>query len=87
MAVANLTEHEAYSLLNDLRQGLNADGYDLVVAGLADKLELRVVATEAACEDCLVPKDIMSAIFASALQQGGKQITAEDILLEYPAEH
>jgi hypothetical protein len=87
MAIGELTEHDAAALLNDLRTGLNADGYDLEVSGVDDKVELTIVARDDACEDCLVPKDVMGQIMAAALQQGHQGITAEDIVLRYPAEH
>lgn len=87
MAVRDLTQDDASRLLDDLRQGLNADGYDLRVA-VDGRVQLRiVVAREDACEDCLVPKEIMSQMAAAALQERDGGITAADIDLLYPAEH
>jgi hypothetical protein len=51
-----------------------------------DIVELTIVARDDACEDCLVPKDVMRQIM-DALQQGHQGIPAEDIVLRYPAEH
>lgn len=88
MAIGNLTRSDASALLDDLRIGLNADGYDLEVAAVDDKVQLRiVVARENACEDCLVPKDIMGQIAATALRERDAGVTADDIVFSYPAEH
>jgi hypothetical protein len=69
-----------------VRTGFNADGSDLEVSGVNDIVELTIVARDDACEDCLVPKDVMRQIM-DALQQGHQGIPAEDIVLRYPAEH
>ena len=44
VALGNITEQDASTLLNDLRLGLNADGYDLLVSAIDDKLRLDIVA-------------------------------------------
>lgn len=86
MALGKLTEQDAASLLNDLRLGLNADGYDLLVSGIDDKLRLSIVARDGSCEDCLVPETTMSQYAAAALQERYSSITADDIVLRYPAQ-
>lgn len=87
MAIGNLTEQDASSLLNDLRLGLNADGYDLQVSGIDDKIRLSiVVAREGNCEDCLVPREVMGQYAALALQERYTGITPDDIVLRYPVE-
>src|ERR1700753_2948190 len=57
--------------LQGLRQGLNADGYDIewTVAGGAStgEVAIRVVAGPDACADCLVPGPVMQAIMSEAL--------------------
>lgn len=88
MAVGDLTPSDASRLLSGLREGLKSDGYELEVSNVDGKLQLRiVVAREDACEDCLVPKEIMSQVAAVALHEGSTSITADDIVLRYPAEH
>jgi hypothetical protein len=88
MAIGTLSASEVSALLGDLRDGLNSDGYDLRVSSSADKLELDiVVAREDACADCLVPKEIMAQIAAMAIQEKHSGVTADDIVLRYPAEH
>ena len=87
MAIGNLTAQDASSLLSDLRLGLNADGYDLEVTGIDDKLRLSiVVAREGNCEDCLVPPEVMGQYAASALLERYSGITPDDIVLRYPIE-
>ena len=88
MTLGAMTPDEASALLQDLRGGLEADGYDLKVSGAQGKLHLSiVVAREDACEDCLVPKPIMAQIAVMALQQKSDAVTADDLILLYPAEH
>jgi hypothetical protein len=86
VAIGELTEQDASSLLNDLRLGLNADGYDLEVSGIDDKLRLNIVALENSCEDCLVPAATMSQYAASAIQERYATITPDDIIFRYPVE-
>lgn len=86
MAIGNLTEQDASTLLNNLRLGLNADGYDLLVSGIDDKVRLNIVARDGSCEDCLVPREVMGAYAASALQEQYAGITPDDIDLRYPVE-
>ena len=88
MSLGVLTESDAFGLLMELREGLKADGYDLRVSKAAGKLHLQIVAMQAdACEDCLVPKEIMAQIAAMAIHEKHSEVTADDIVLQYPAEH
>lgn len=86
MALGSITEQDASTLLNDLRLGLNADGYDLVVSALDDKLRLDIVAQDDSCEDCLVPKETMTQYAVDALQERYAGITHDDIVMAYPAQ-
>ncbi len=65
--------------LQGLREGLNADGYDIEwtlaagdpagdpAADPAGEVAIRVVAGPDACADCLVPAPVMQAIMSEAL--------------------
>jgi len=78
------TAEEVTSSLGALRTGLNADGYNLELMSIDDKVRLKVVALENACEECLVPKEVMARILASQIET---PIAPEDIAITYPIEH
>ncbi len=70
--------------LRSFEDTLNSDGYTLNVESVKDGcLNLAILATENACEDCLVSKDIMQMMFLNKL--GGTGI--QDIEFRYPNEH
>ena len=55
--------------LSEVRGVLQADGYELRVDGLeGGLLRLTVIAGEDACEECLMPKDIMVMMVQDSLQ-------------------
>ena len=62
-----------------LRSTLAADGYELDVAEEGDRVRVTIIATDQACADCLVPKDLMRAILAQTLG-----VPADAIDLTYP---
>ncbi len=62
-----------------LRSTLAADGYELEVSEAGDRVRVAIVATDRACADCLVPKDLMRAILAQTLS-----VPADAIDLTYP---
>jgi hypothetical protein len=62
-----------------LRSTLAADGYELDVAEDGDRIRVTITATDRACADCLVPKDLMRAILAQALS-----VPQDSIDLTYP---
>ena len=86
MALGSITQEDATTLLNDLRLGLNADGYDLLVSAIDDKLRLDIVARDDSCEDCLVPKETMTQYAVDALQERYGGVTSDDIVMAYPAQ-
>jgi hypothetical protein len=67
--------------IEPLAQSLAADGYELKVAGNGPRVAVTVVAGPDACEDCLVPKDLMRGILANALGADGDSID-----ITYPKE-
>jgi hypothetical protein len=62
-----------------LRSTLAADGYELEMAEVGDRVRATITATEQACADCLVPKDLMRSILAETLG-----VPADAIDLTYP---
>jgi len=58
------------SHLEGFREGLVADGYDLVVDGFADgTARLRITAGPDACAECLVPKKLMVSMLEESLKE------------------
>ena len=64
-----------------LAQSLEADGYLMAIDGDEARISVVITATPEACEDCLVPKDLMRGILSSALGVGGDTID-----ITYPAD-
>ncbi len=62
-----------------LRSTLAADGYELEMAEEGDRVRVTITATDQACADCLVPKDLMRSILAQTLS-----VPADAIDLTYP---
>jgi hypothetical protein len=62
-----------------LRSTLAADGYELDVAEGGGRVRVTITATDQACADCLVPKDLMRGILAQALG-----VPQDSIDLTYP---
>lgn len=79
-----MSDSNTATALTGLREGLQADGYDLVVEDHADDLlALRVVALDNACEDCLVPKDLMESVILDALPD---DLGVRQVSLRYPTD-
>jgi hypothetical protein len=64
-----------------LRSALAADGYEMDVAEEGDRVRVTITATEQACADCLVPKDLMRSILGDTLG-----MPPDAIDLTYPPE-
>jgi hypothetical protein len=65
----------------ELRSSLAADGYELDIAESGDRVSVTITATEQACADCLVPKDLMRGILGKTLG-----VDRDAIDLTYPAD-
>jgi molybdopterin/thiamine biosynthesis adenylyltransferase len=50
-----------------LSSALEADGYHMAIEELDSKLSVVITAGPDACEDCLVPKDLMRGMLSSEL--------------------
>jgi hypothetical protein len=57
-----------------LAQSLEADGYRMAIDGDDSRISVVISATPEACEDCLVPKDLMRGILSNALGVSGDVI-------------
>ena len=64
-----------------LASTLEADGYHLAIEELDSRLSVTITAGPDACEDCLVPKDLMKVMLEQALG-----VPAQSIGLRYPGE-
>ena len=68
--------------LADLRIAYQADGYDLIVDGVADGVaKVRIAAGADACADCLVPKPIAVEMIKASLDAVPE---VKDVELTYP---
>lgn len=71
--------------LAGFREGLVADGYDLLVDEVsAGKARLRITAGADACAECLVPKDLMIDMLKASLEDLPE---IQQVELAYPNEH
>ncbi|HEY7260063.1 MAG TPA: hypothetical protein VH589_01100 [Trebonia sp.] len=57
-----------------LASTLEADGYHLAIEELDSRLSVTITAGPDACEDCLVPKDLMRGILSQQLGVDGESI-------------
>jgi hypothetical protein len=68
--------------LEPTRQGLDAAGFALSLADDGGRLCLTVIAGEAACEDCLVPKSLFKQMASDEIREAG--LAAVDLEILYP---
>jgi len=72
-------------VVETVRSMLQGDGYDVELTDYEPgELKLNVVAGPEACEDCLVPKNVLSNIIASTLPA---ELAATRITLTYPSDY
>jgi len=64
-----------------LAASLEADGYSMAIDEAGSRVAVVITASPEACEDCLVPKDLMRGILSQSLG-----ISAESIDITYPAD-
>jgi hypothetical protein len=68
--------------LRPIGEGLEQDGYALAVRVAGGDVALRIVAGPSACEECLVPKDLMAALALQALGDAG--LAPRRLAIAYP---
>jgi hypothetical protein len=64
-----------------LAASLEADGYRMAIDEDGSRLSVIITASPEACEDCLVPKDLMRGILSTTLGVEGDSID-----ITYPAD-
>jgi hypothetical protein len=84
--VEDASSRSAESALERMRVMLSADGYELDIDAGHGGVRLTVRATAAACEDCLVPKELLASIAVSMLAEVGIVVLPDDVAIRYPAE-
>jgi hypothetical protein len=84
MIMADLDASDFARLLGPVAAGLRADGYLLDASIEANQLYVRVAATPQACEECLVPKEVLGGIVESTLRKQGVETGSIEILILYP---
>ena len=72
--------------VRELSTMFEPDGFRLESREDRGRVELRVVPTDAACADCLVPKQVMQTIMLNVFAQHGAGIGAGDLVLLYPGD-
>jgi hypothetical protein len=53
--------------LEEFRKSLEADDYSMDVTEQQDRVQVRIAAGPEACEECLVPKELMATMLAPVL--------------------
>jgi hypothetical protein len=64
-----------------LAASLEADGYHMAIDEAGSRLAVVITASPEACEDCLVPKDLMRGILSQTLG-----IDSDTIDITYPTD-
>jgi hypothetical protein len=70
--------------LEPVSAALAADGYALSARRDGEAVAVRIAATPEACDDCLVPKELMARMITGALADAG--LGASSVDLRYPNE-
>jgi hypothetical protein len=65
--------------VESIRSTLLADGYEMEVREAGERVGVRITATPDACEECLVPKELMLTMLEQALE-----VPSASIDLAYP---
>jgi hypothetical protein len=73
------------AMLEPVSAALAADGYELSAAVDSGALMVRIAAGPDACEDCLVPKDMMVEMIRNVLHGSGLEPTRLEVT--YPNDH
>ena len=75
----------ATEALEPIASALAADGYELSVQAKAEHVfDVRITATENACEECLSPPSVIKPILEDLLEQAG--MTPSEVTLRYPTD-
>lgn len=74
-------EQQLDSVLEQFRPGFDADGFDVAVGSVspAGVVVVRVTHRPDACEECLIPDDMLSSMLASAMQRAVPGVSRVEI--------
>lgn len=70
--------------LNGVETMLRSDGYELRIEKQAETLTVIIDAQPDACEECLVPKSMMSSFISSALEKADLHVGTFELI--YPTD-
>ncbi len=84
MADPGLDIVDINAALTPLRDGLSNDGYHLVVTLDGSRIVLKIEAGPEACEDCLVPKEVLMPMALSQISDFVDGIGLDDLTIVYP---
>lgn len=81
----NETEARATTALQPVAAALEADGYTMSVEGGPEEaLQIRIAATDDACEECLAPKTVIQPMVEHLLEADG--LGGSGVVLNYPGD-
>jgi hypothetical protein len=72
--------------IQELSLLFEVDGYRLQADRSGDEVTLRIVATEGACSDCLVPKAVMRQLVLDVFERHGTRLAEDQLALSYPTD-
>ena len=72
--------------LESMRQMLEIDGYTLTVGADESVVTLTVAATEAACSECLIPKDLFATMASDSIVKGDIEFDESQLRIVYPVD-
>jgi Fe-S cluster biogenesis protein NfuA len=75
------------AVLNDFRPGFDADGFDVTVdsVGPDGVVIVRIAHRPDACEECLIPDDMLGPMLKSAMQRVAPAVVQVELKHEHPA--
>ncbi len=73
------------AVLNEFRAGFDADGFDVTVDSVdpGGVVVVRVGHRPNACEECLIPDDLLTGMLRMAMQKVAPEVTRVDIKHEH----
>ena len=79
-----IDEPAVHRALERISLMLDADGFELRLRLEAGHLKAAVVATDATCAECLVPKELLESMILEKLDVAGIHAGPDDLILTYP---
>jgi hypothetical protein len=81
-------EPDTVSALADVARMLESDGFSLLIEETETRLTVSVTAGPDACDECLVPKGVLSGIISSRLADASAAAgsSARELVIVYPTD-